>query len=83
MVSGRLTASELVRNFGEYSDSALTEPIIITRNGRDRLVLLNIEEYNALRHVADMGEDLRDAKAARSERHTGQMRRPRRARRTG
>jgi hypothetical protein len=40
----RLTASELVRNFGEYSDSALTEPAIITRNGRDRLVLLNIEE---------------------------------------
>jgi len=40
----RLTASELVRNFGEYSDSALTEPIIITRNGGDRLVLLNIED---------------------------------------
>ena len=60
----RLTASELVRNFGEYSDSALTEPAIITRNGRDRLVLLNIEEYHALRHVADMGENLREAKTA-------------------
>jgi PHD/YefM family antitoxin component YafN of YafNO toxin-antitoxin module len=61
-------ASELVRNFGEHSDSALTEPLIITRNGCDRLVLLNIEEYNALRHMVDMGEELGEAKAARSER---------------
>src|SRR5580692_5047185 len=79
----RLTASELVRNFGEYSDSALTEPAIITRNGRDRLVLLNIEEYHALRHVADMGENLREAKTAQSERHTGRIIMSRRARKAG
>ena len=29
----RLTASELVRNFGEYGDAALKEPIVVTRNG--------------------------------------------------
>ena len=79
----RLTASELVRNFKEYSDSALTEPVIITRNGRDRLVLLNIEEYHALLHVADMGENLREVKTAQSERHTGRTIMSRRARKAG
>jgi hypothetical protein len=45
----------------------------------NRLVLLNIEEYNALCHVTDMGEDLREAKAARSERDGSQISRSRRA----
>jgi hypothetical protein len=46
-------------------------------------VLLNIEEYNALRHVADMGENLREAKTAQSERHTGRIIMSRRARKAG
>jgi prevent-host-death family protein len=43
----RLTVSELIRNFSKYSDVALKEPIIITRNGRDRLVLVSVEEFGA------------------------------------
>jgi hypothetical protein len=43
------------------------------------LVLLNIEEYNTLCHVTDMGDDLREAKAARSERDGSQISRSRRA----
>jgi hypothetical protein len=46
-------------------------------------VLLNIEEYNALRHVADMGENLREAKTAQSERHTERIIMSRRARKAG
>lgn len=48
----RVTASDLIRNFGEFSDVALNEPVIVTRNGRERLVLLNVDEYNYLRHQA-------------------------------
>ena len=47
----RLTTAELIRNFGSHSDAALAEPIIITKNGRDRLVLISIEQYNLLRQA--------------------------------
>src|SRR5262249_9158661 len=70
------------RNFGECGDAALKEPVIVTRNGRDRLVLLNIDEYNALRHAADMGDDLREATATDIKRgpELVRARRPRPAR---
>jgi prevent-host-death family protein len=45
----KVTSAELVRNFSELSDQALTEPIIITKNGRERLVLLAIEDYQRLK----------------------------------
>ncbi len=31
------------------ADQALTEPVTITRHGRDRLVLLSVEEYDRLK----------------------------------
>lgn len=61
----KVTSAELVRNFSELSDQALTEPVIITKNGRDRLVLLAIEDYQRLKkrerrvwRVGEMPEDL-------------------------
>jgi len=57
-----LAASRLVRNFGEYCDSALSEPIIITRNGRERLVILNINEFNTLRRAGGISDASRAAK---------------------
>lgn len=47
----RISSAELVRNFGKYSDHALNEPVVITKNGRDRLVLLSVEEYDFLRDM--------------------------------
>ncbi len=44
----RVSVKELLRNFSRLSDKALSEPVIITKNGRDRLVLLSIEEYMLL-----------------------------------
>jgi prevent-host-death family protein len=44
----RVSVKELLRNFSRLSDKALSEPVIITKNGRDRLVLLSIEEYSML-----------------------------------
>ena len=43
------TAGELVRQFSHYSDLALKEPVIVTRNGRPRNVLLSVEEYDRLK----------------------------------
>ncbi|MEJ0026968.1 MAG: type II toxin-antitoxin system prevent-host-death family antitoxin [Rhizomicrobium sp.] len=43
------TAGELVRQFSHYSDLALSEPVIVTKNGRPRNVLLSVEEYERLK----------------------------------
>jgi prevent-host-death family protein len=45
----RISSADFQRQFGALSDKALTEPLTITRNGRDRLVLLSIEEYERLK----------------------------------
>jgi prevent-host-death family protein len=45
----RITSAEFQKKFGSLADKALTEPVTITRNGRDRLVLLSVEEYDRLR----------------------------------
>jgi hypothetical protein len=43
------TAGELVRQFAYFSDIALTCPVIVTRNGRPRNVLLSVAEYERLK----------------------------------
>jgi prevent-host-death family protein len=45
----RISSADFQRQFGALSDKALTEPLTITRNGRDRLVLLSVEEYQRLK----------------------------------
>lgn len=44
-----VTSAEFQRKLGLYQDKALAEPVTITRNGRDRLVLLSVEEYQRLK----------------------------------
>jgi prevent-host-death family protein len=44
-----VAASEFQRNIGVYQDRALTEPVIVTRNGRERTVLLSAEEFRRLK----------------------------------
>ncbi|CAH2605878.1 Antitoxin (plasmid) [Rhodovastum atsumiense] len=43
------TAGELVRQFSHYSDIALARPVMVTKNGRPRTVLLSVEEYQRLK----------------------------------
>ena len=38
-----VTSAEFQRKLGLYQDKALAEPVTITRNGRERLVLLSVE----------------------------------------
>ena len=46
-------ASELQKQLGYYQDKALMEPVFITRNGRERTVLLSTEEYYRLKRLDD------------------------------
>ena len=42
------TSAEFHRRIGHFQDRALVEPIMVTRNGRARVVLLSAEEYERL-----------------------------------
>ncbi len=44
-----VTAAEFHRNPGRYQDVALTRPVSITKNGRERTVLLSADEYQRLK----------------------------------
>ena len=44
-----VSAAEFQRKLGEYQDRALVEPVVITRNGRERLVVLSVDEYHRLK----------------------------------
>jgi len=45
----RVTASQFQKTFGALSDKALREPVAITKQGRDHLVVLSAEEYARLK----------------------------------
>jgi PHD/YefM family antitoxin component YafN of YafNO toxin-antitoxin module len=45
----RVTTAEFIKRYGALTDRALTEPVTITKNGRDRLVLLSADEYARLK----------------------------------
>jgi prevent-host-death family protein len=45
----RISSAEFQKNIGRYQDIALTQPITVTRNGRDRTVILSAEEYARLK----------------------------------
>jgi prevent-host-death family protein len=55
-----ITSVEFQRHFGRYQDEALKEPVSITRNGRERIVVLSAEEYNRLkrrdRHIMALSD---------------------------
>jgi prevent-host-death family protein len=45
----RVSAAEFQRNVGLYQDMALEQPVAVTRNGRERTVMISIEEYHRLK----------------------------------
>jgi len=63
----RVSSGDFIRKFGTYTDTALSEPIIITKNGRERLVLLSIDEYNTLLHLRELHEDSKESPARRTQ----------------
>jgi prevent-host-death family protein len=45
----KVSAAEFQRNIGRYQDMALLQPIAVTRNGRERTVMISVEEYRRLK----------------------------------
>lgn len=44
-----MASQEFQTRVGKYADLALTQPVIITRNGRDRTVMISVEENKRLK----------------------------------
>ena len=67
----RVTSTEFGKEVGRYQDAALNQPVVVTRNGRDRTVMISAEEYQRLkrrdREVLGL-DDFTDADIAAVER---------------
>lgn len=48
-----VTAAEIQKNFGKFTELALRGPVSITRQGRESLVLLSVDEYKRLKSFDD------------------------------
>lgn len=45
----RVSSTEFGREVGRYQDAALSQPVVVTRNGRDRTVMISADEYRRLK----------------------------------
>jgi len=55
----KVSTADFIKNYGTLADQALAEPVTITKNGRDRLVVLSAAEYLRLKR--------RDRRVVRAE----------------
>jgi prevent-host-death family protein len=50
-----VSATEFQKNFAKYQDAALVQPVTVTQNGRERIVVLSAETYRQMqRHTRDV-----------------------------
>jgi len=45
----RVSSTEFGKQVGRYQDAALSQPVVVTRNGRDRVVIISADEYRRLK----------------------------------
>ena len=45
----KASAGDVAKNFGQFADKALVEPVTITKYGREHLVLISADEYARLK----------------------------------
>jgi prevent-host-death family protein len=45
----KVSAADFQQNIGLYQDLALTQPVAVTRDGRERTVLISVDEYQRLK----------------------------------
>ena len=65
----KVSAAELQRQFGSYSEKAQREAVTITKHGRDSLVMISAEAYERLKSfdtresysVFDLPDDIAEA----------------------
>ena len=45
----RVTSTEFSKEVSRYQDAALSQPVVVTRDGRDQTVMISAEEYQRLK----------------------------------
>ena len=45
----KVSSAEFQKNIGRYQDVALTQPVTVTKNGRERTVLISADEFRRLK----------------------------------
>ncbi len=69
-MTATVTAAAVSKNFGAFQDAAVREPVIITKNGRPRTVLIAYEDYLRLmrrERRVELTTELGDADIAAAE----------------
>ncbi len=67
-----VTSAELQKNFGQYREQALREPVSVTHHGRESLVVMAADEFKRLKaldtrqvlFVSELPEDMKTALAS-------------------
>ena len=74
----RVSSTEFGKEVSRYQDMVLAQPVIVTRNGRDRTVMISADEYTRLKRrdrqvfaVGELPDDIIDAvrNSEMAERH--------------
>ena len=66
-MSDTVTASEVQKNFGAYHDRALSEPVRVTKYGRETVYIVSAKTFHAMKQAqrdAIASADLSDAELA-------------------
>lgn len=46
-----VSAAEVQKNFGQYREAALVEPLIVTAYGKPSVAIISVEEYERLKEL--------------------------------
>jgi prevent-host-death family protein len=46
-----VTAADVQKNFGQYREAALEEPLIVTAYGKPSVAIISVEEYERLKEL--------------------------------
>lgn len=57
----RVSSTDFGKELGRYQDAALIQPVVVTRNGRDRTVMISAEEFQRLKRRDQMVFSTADA----------------------
>ena len=53
-----VTSTEFQQNVGKYNDIAMREPVVITKQNRDALVLLSVEDYKRMKQYEPIDDEV-------------------------
>lgn len=66
-----VTSTEFQQNVGKYNDLAMREPVVITKQNREALVLLSVEDYKRLKQPDPQEDEMTEEEKNRIRERMG------------